>query len=61
MVSCDGDGDDAGILLVPKEAEVVLPFIEHFRAVVFQGGTLILTAENGRISLHILPWKPKAI
>lgn len=61
VVSCDGDGDDAGILLVPKEAEVVLPFIEHFRAVVFQGGTLILTAENGRISLHILPWKPKAI
>lgn len=46
VVSCDGDGDDAGILLVPKEAEVVLPFIEHFRAVVFQGGTLILTAEK---------------
>lgn len=46
VVSCDGDGDDAGILLVPKEAEVVLPFIEHFRAVVFQGGTLILTTEK---------------
>lgn len=46
VVSCDGDGDDAGILLVPEKAEVVLPFIEHFRAVVFQGGTLILTAEK---------------
>ena len=46
VVSCDGDGDDAGILLVPKEAEVVLPFIEHFNEVKFQGGTLILTAEK---------------
>lgn len=46
VVSCDEDGDDSGVLLVPKEAEVVLPFIEHFNEVKFQGGTLILTAEK---------------
>lgn len=46
VVSCDEDGDDAGVLLVPEEAEVVLPFIEHFNEVKFQGGTLILTAEK---------------
>lgn len=46
VVSCDKDGDDAGILLVPEETEVVLPFIEHFSEVKFQGGTLILTAEK---------------
>ncbi len=46
VVSCDKDGDDAGILLVPEETEVVLPFIEHFIKVRFQGGTLILTAEK---------------
>lgn len=46
VVSCDEDGEDSGVLLVPAEKRVVLPFIDQFGEIKFQGGTLVLTAEK---------------